>query len=334
MRVTPNRSDLAAPKFVQVHSTLYFSGESASGVELWKSNGTVAGTVQVKDIFPGSTYIPYEGFKIHSSSPSELTNFQGTLVFAATDGTNGRELWKSDGTNAGTTLIVDHFPGTGNFAPYGPNGSYPFGIGERNGSLHYMAIDETGVRFFESDGTQAGSTPISGPIPSLVGYRSLKRVGEKMFFAGDTRTSRQQLWISDGTVSGTRLVKDIRTGRYSDQLSNMTELEGILYFTANDGIHGQELWKSDGTPEGTIMVQDINPGLTDGLPANSDPTHLTAINGVLFFAAKNGRVTKPLANQRHSPWCDAHLWQWNGQSIRSHSIRKSPGLCSRLDPRA
>ncbi len=55
------------------------------------------------------------------------------------------------------------------------------------------------------------------------------------------------------------LVKDIRSDRaLFDQLSNMTELEGILYFTANDGIHGQELWKSDGTPEGTIMVQDIN----------------------------------------------------------------------------
>lgn len=299
VRPTSNRTDVNAPRFVPVNQTLYFSGQSPDGGELWKSDGTVAGTVQVKDIFPGSTYVQYEGFRIHSSLPAELTNFQGTLVFAATDGTNGRELWKSDGTTAGTTLLVDHHPGGSYGYPYEFNSSFPFALRQTNDRLHYMATDETGVRFFESDGTPEGSLAVSPVIPTLSSYQSPKVVGDRTFFVAETRTSRQQLWVSDGTVVGTKLVKDIRLGRYPEQIANMTDVDGVLFFTADDGIHGMELWKSDGTPEGTVLVEDIAQGLFQGIPASSRPTQLTSHNGILFFSASNG-------SQGHS------LWRTNG----------------------
>ena len=87
--------------------TLFFAADDgANGSELWKSDGTAAGTVLVKDITPGSR---------RGSCPSDLTNVNGTLFFAANDGTSGRELWKSDGTAAGTVLRQGHRPGTRRF---------------------------------------------------------------------------------------------------------------------------------------------------------------------------------------------------------------------------
>ena len=81
--------------------SLYFSAEDAShGWELWKSDGTTAGTFMVKDIRPGS----------RGSRPRSLTAVGGMLFFTADDGIHGWELWKSDGTQAGTVMVKDIWP--------------------------------------------------------------------------------------------------------------------------------------------------------------------------------------------------------------------------------
>ena len=96
------------PKFLtNVNGTLYFTADDeTNGRELWKSNGTAAGTVMVKDISI-----------ISGSVPSALTNVNGTLYFTAYDRTNGRELWTSDGTAAGTLMVADFYPGDGGGRP-------------------------------------------------------------------------------------------------------------------------------------------------------------------------------------------------------------------------
>ncbi|MFP2913773.1 hypothetical protein ACLESD_54090, partial [Pyxidicoccus sp. 3LFB2] len=68
--------------------------------ELWKSDGTEAGTVRVKDIVPGPS----------SSSPQGLVVMNGALYFNAWDATTGSELWRSDGTEAGTVRVKDIYP--------------------------------------------------------------------------------------------------------------------------------------------------------------------------------------------------------------------------------
>ncbi len=89
--------------------TLYFTVyNEAYGEELWKSDGTEAGTVLVKDIWPGS-----DGTSPNGSHPEYLVDVSGTLYFTAHDGVNGGELWKSDGTAAGTVMVKDIRPGSG-----------------------------------------------------------------------------------------------------------------------------------------------------------------------------------------------------------------------------
>src|SRR5687768_10436981 len=88
-----------------VGSTLYFSADDgATGMELWKWNGSPASTVRVKDIKSGA----------ESSSPNGLTDVNGTLFFVAHTHEKGTELWKSDGTAAGTTMVKDISRGSAN----------------------------------------------------------------------------------------------------------------------------------------------------------------------------------------------------------------------------
>ena len=69
------------------------------------------------------------------SNPANLFNFNGTLYFQALDGTHGYELWKSDGTSSGTTLVADIYSGIG--------GSNPYNFANVNGTLFFAANDGT-----------------------------------------------------------------------------------------------------------------------------------------------------------------------------------------------
>jgi ELWxxDGT repeat protein len=90
------------------------------------------------------------------------------------------------------------------------------------------------------------------------------------------------LWRTDGTEAGTAIVKDIGG-------SDLTDVNGTLFFAATDPDHGQELWKSDGTAAGTVLVKDINPEPVSSFPGpfrgSSYPSSLTNVNGRLFFVA-------------------------------------------------
>src|SRR5258706_11284023 len=81
-----------------------------SGRELWKSDGTVGGAVQVKDIAPGVGSVGGILAPL-SSSPSGFTVFNNALYFSADDGVNGRELWKTDGTDTMQVKDINTTPG-------------------------------------------------------------------------------------------------------------------------------------------------------------------------------------------------------------------------------
>ena len=252
--------------FVEVNGVAYFASDSVLGRELWKSDGTEAGTVLVKDIGSG----------INGSFPSRLTNVNGTLFFSATNGTNGYELWKSDGTDAGTVLVKD-IRSSGNSNP-----SYLTNV---NGTLFFSAFTDTsGAELWKSDGTETGTVRVKD-INSGSGNSSpswLTNVNGTLFFRASEGTNGYELWKSDGTDAGTVLVKDIRSSGGSSP-TWLTNVNGTLFFSAFTDTSGYELWKSNGTDTGTVRVKDIISG-----SGGSFPRYLTNVNGTLFFRANDG----------------------------------------------
>ena len=163
---------------------------------------------------PGRT--SYDGY---GSNPTELTAVGSTLYFSADDGTNGRQLWKSDGTADGTELVKDI--GTG-----GAGGGYNYGSRPRSltavGSTLYFSADDgtNGTELWKSDGTAAGTQLVKDIRPGISPYfpsyssspSDLTAVGSTLFFSANDGTNGRELWKSDGTTAGTQLVKDIQTG--------------------------------------------------------------------------------------------------------------------------
>jgi ELWxxDGT repeat protein len=262
--------------FVDVGGTVFFTADDgAHGRELWKSDGTRAGTVLVRDINPGADDAqPEYGY-------SPLVAIGETVFFSADDRVHGRELWKSDGTRAGTVLVKD--------IHRGKRGPSPTELTKVGDALFFSADDGVhGRELWRSDGTQAGTVLVRAIDPAEAygdydGPVSLTAVGGRLFFAVDDGTHGMELWQSDGTRAGTVLVKDIRADSYGSYPDGLAFLDDTLFFTARDGTHGSELWKSDGTEAGTVLVKDIRPGAGD-----SQSSFLTAVEDQLFFSADDG----------------------------------------------
>ncbi|MFL6203347.1 MAG: ELWxxDGT repeat protein, partial [Thermoanaerobaculia bacterium] len=263
--------------FVEMGGAVYFTvSDGIHGTELWRSDGTEAATVLIKDVCPGSC----------ASVPRGLLAVGTILYFGADDGAHGTELWKSDGTEAGTVLVKDLAPGLA--------ASTPLGLFELGGTFYFSAqMDATGRELWKSDGTAAGTVLLkdiqAGPgssSPVLLG-----RLGTTVLFSAADALGRE-LWRTDGTAAGTVLVKDIQPGSGSSLFDEFQPFPGYqtfavsggrLFFAANDGTSGNELWVTDGTEAGTSLVEDIFPGTESSFPFG-----LVDLGGQVLLRADGG----------------------------------------------
>ncbi|MFN3403215.1 MAG: ELWxxDGT repeat protein [Cytophagaceae bacterium] len=273
--IRPGNLGSAPGQFINVNGIVYFTASTdVEGTELWKTDGTANGTVLVKDINPGGA----TGWGNH------FLSYNNTLYFAADDGVNGLELWKTDGTAEGTVMVKDIAPGasTSAIANLTLSGDY----------FYFRATNSVdGVELWKSDGTAEGTFLLKdvypGPTGGLTQFASfLKDINGTLFFQANDGTHGLELWVTDGTEAGTRMVKDINPGVDNSMFTNtnlLTNYNGKLVFTANNGTNGFELWTSDGTETGTYMVADINPGA-----GNGSPNFYTPFQNELIFGADNG----------------------------------------------
>jgi ELWxxDGT repeat protein len=275
----PNRSGIDAYSITPLNGVMLFNGRSGAGQELWKSNGTEAGTILVKDINPGSS----------SSSPSGFVEVNGAIYFLANNGTEGTELWKSDGTEAGTVLVKDIQTGSGS-----ANISNMIAAGN---ILFFTITDGSNfLDLWKSDGTDAGTVLLRNNIIGASSGPYFGQLNGILYFTGNSAANGVELWKSDGTSAGTVLVKDINPGADSSSPIRFRAVGNIVYFNATDGTNGYELWKSDGTNAGTELVLDIQPGA-----AGSSPDLLTNVNGTLFFTASDGTIANGLWKSDGTP---------------------------------
>ena len=138
------------------------------------------------------------------------------------------------------------------------NSLSPVTLLNNNLAIAISGIDQT---LWATDATAAGTIQLSSTIhaigPGVV-------LNEKYIFVGSTATEGSEIFITDGTVSGTKIISDIVTGTTgsTDPSDEITLLNGYVYFIASTAATGRELWRTDGTPGNTAIVADIIAGPT------------------------------------------------------------------------
>ena len=241
-----NKYGFVKQSFAVLNDVSYFTAkDDINGYELWRSDGTEAGTYMVKDINPGGG----------SSNISEITAIDGLLYFSAYTDEDGQEPWISDGTEAGTKLLLD--------INSGPSSSHPNQFVKLNNKVIFTTENDYVVgELWKTDGTSAGTKLIynfNGNDFAYAGYvlQAVKANG-LIFFTAWNPVYGRELWRSDGTKAGTFLVKDIGPDQ-SDYYAPMqlTRYNNGIYFSGDDG-SGRKLWSSDGTEAGTFPVLNNN----------------------------------------------------------------------------
>ncbi|MCO8123765.1 dockerin type I domain-containing protein [Stieleria sp. TO1_6] len=317
--------DADGTMFVMVGHTIYFvADDGPSGNELWRSDGTAAGTRMVEDLIPGTD----------SSDPRELTSFMGRLYFSADSEDYGRELFSTDGNtitleedlntrvvngtnqssdpeeltvsggklfftadddvigrelyrrdSVGIDLVAD--------IRSGGNSSDPLALRDVDGVLYFAAHDGSdGFEPFRSTGTDISTYQIadinsggSGSFPNQF-FEALGQV----FFSADDGTTGRELWVTDGTAGNATQVADIQPGGASEPVPLLDTGKRLLLSAAGSGFDDRELWATDGTSANTLQVEDLYPTEFFG----SDPTDLIQVYDRMYFVATSPTAGREL----------------------------------------
>ncbi|DAC15050.1 MAG TPA: hypothetical protein D7I06_07635, partial [Candidatus Poseidoniales archaeon] len=197
------------------------------------------------------------------------------VYFEHNDGVHGQELWKTDGTTAGTSMVVDLNNGAGN------------GVGGNKGA-HY--VHGTTLYYQCDDGSGGSNT---------------------------------KFCKTDGTASGTVILHSNLDISENHGNHNWAHIGNIVYFLADDGIHGKELWKTDGTPSGTVLVKDIYVGAGDITGYNSLLQMVAFQNHIYLFSSY--QPSNPPAYMNSS---NGGLWKSDGTT--SGTVFFMPGEMQQL----
>lgn len=250
-----------------VDRIFYAASNGADGFELWSSTGAAGSELAVGDIEPG----PLGQFTAGTAPTWAAAN--GLLYYTTSTAANGTELWRSDGTKAGTFLLSDLTPG----AP----SSTISNMVEFKGSLYFTLSEGTDHYLYKSDGTAETTKKIS-KISSGSAPKYFTSAGDSLYFISQTPSNGIEVRRTDGTLSGTSLVADIRPGAASSFPEYLTPSGDKLFFTALTSAGGRELYVADKT--GARRIADIYPGSTDGLPITPTMFISAAKGGVVFTA--------------------------------------------------
>ncbi|MDY7095780.1 MAG: hypothetical protein SX243_22625, partial [Acidobacteriota bacterium] len=245
------------------------------GTELYRADGTLDGTVRVTDMAGGAL--------------EDMIYVGGELFFNLNKFPDGREPWVSNGTPAGTNLLLDIRSGN--------LGSNPLDFAPLGSSAVFSAYsDDEGPELWISDGTPAGTSLVADLEPGMFGSQPedmFPALG-KVFFHASVHPFGREPWVTDGTAAGTVMLGNIYP--FFTTLPgglDFTEAVGKVFFVIDDSVHGYEPWVTDGTPAGTQMLIDVNPSAGGFVPRL-----LGEYDGKMWFIAYDG--------------ADSQLWSTDG----------------------
>ena len=281
---------------------LFTASQPSTRYEPWISDGTVAGTRLIKDLTGQVGRTSFERVMRPGANG-------GYCLLTTRDPDNRTvSIFATDGTAARTSQL-----GTELSAPVATNSALFYS--ERTGSTLTLrrtnCIDPpitaipSSPRFFE--GTALGNrlvllgtgnstypipwfsdgTPSGTKASSIDGALLVVTVKDKIWMAAGPLG--EQLWVSDGTAAGSRLVKDLHVGPNPATMGAFTPLADQTLFVASDGATGRELWRTDGTAAGTAMVTELVPG-----PAGSEPLGLVPWKNEVMFRATDAAGVRAL----------------------------------------
>ena len=325
----PGTEGLNSFAFVPGEGRFYFRAPTGDGsftdasIALWASDGTAAGTHEISTIrLSQSQDCPGLG----AGTANSVAAVGSVAFFCAIDADHGAELWRTDGTPAGTAMVADLAPG--------PDSSSPASLTRLGDQLRLLRPARGRHRALAQRRHAGRDVPARGdPVrparrgddgrgrprllhrddrrrqcalehrrhrgrddgnrPTAVLHdRRLRRArpGGNFLFAADTKRTGSELWRSDGTRAGTGLVKDIAPGHLnsgggrSSTPQHLTAARGKTFFTAAVPKRGRELWRTDGTGHGTKLVGEVRPGSDGG-----QIKKITPIGHRVYFAAKTPR---------------------------------------------
>lgn len=277
--------------FGALGNTVYFAASRATdGRELWKTEGTEATTSRLLDFNIGAG----------SSDPEDLVAMNvpgvGQRLFFTVFGfapTNlrrntGRELWMTDGTDPGTSVVKDIIL----LEPSSLEAGNAW-VTLSNNRIFFVANDaKTGKELWVSTGASGNATLVKDIRTTSAGIgltqgsapTHLVNANGRIFFLADDGVNGRELWTSTGTAASTVLVRNIAPGTASPDIQDLIAVGDIVCFTADDGVSGREVWVSDGSSAGTFMLEDLLPG-----DRTSNPSSLAGFGTNLYLSAADSQ---------------------------------------------
>ena len=276
---------------------LLAANDGVHGVELWQLDPADNSLTLLKDLNTdkSKTWNP-----LGNAHPEGFAVLGDKVLFTALDGTHGRELWITDGTEAGTQLVKDIRTGSRTLDGQSlPRDSEPTGLTVFRSAAGLRAVfaaqgSSGGRQLWITDGTDAGTTLLktlrsrgnAEPAEFVVVPGTAT---DTVFFVAYDGTHGRELWVSDGTGGGTQVLDVMLSGNGSSRPAALTVYGEYVFFTATaSGSVGRELWVSDGTSSGTVRVTNIDTrtGATERR-LNQGPQDVFIFGGLLLFAAED-----------------------------------------------
>ncbi|OOV17452.1 ELWxxDGT repeat protein [Flavobacterium sp. LM4] len=261
---------------------------------------------QVKDINPGST-----NSVANSSSPSTFFDYNGILYFRANNGTDGVELWKSDGTSNGTLMVKNINPVVSTTSNSNPSNFIAF-----NNQIYFTATTGTtlnGSELWKTDGTELGTVMVKDINPGTANGNpqnfTIINPTTMLFTASGIDPSNKdndggnELWTTDGTnVSN---VVD-----YTGTLNTIVWIENLngTAVLAQTVDQGRELYTSDGTKANTKIIKNINPLTASGVSGTSYIKN----GNTIYFQGNDGTT-------------GASLWKTDGTEGGTKAVKDNLG---------